>query len=69
MEIVFAGSGLMLSFLLIGVMYILLTVYVLANILKNEFNGSDKLVWVLVVLFSPYFGSILYLIKGRHQRS
>jgi hypothetical protein len=47
----------------------LLPVFALVDILRNQFKGSsDKLIWVLVVVFLPLLGSILYFIIGRSQR-
>jgi len=40
----------------------------LINILRNEFKNQDKLIWVIVVLFLPFLGPLLYLIMGRKQR-
>lgn len=47
---------------------ILLPVIALISILKNEFTGNNKLVWVLVVLFLPFLGAILYFVIGRSQK-
>ena len=44
----------------------------LIDILKNEFTGNNKLVWILVVIFVPVFGGMLYFIFGigrNHQIS
>ena len=40
----------------------------LIDILKNDFKGNDKIIWVLVVMFIPIIGSLLYLIIGRKKR-
>lgn len=40
----------------------------LISILKNEFKNHDKLIWVIVVIFLPFLGPLLYLIMGRSQR-
>ncbi len=40
----------------------------LISILKNDFKNNDKIVWVLVALFLPVFGSLLYFIIGRPKR-
>ncbi|MGB9907018.1 MAG: PLDc N-terminal domain-containing protein [Candidatus Saccharicenans sp.] len=40
----------------------------LIDILKHDFPGNDKLVWILVVIFFPLIGSILYLIIGKKAR-
>jgi len=40
----------------------------LISILRNDFKDSTtKLIWVLVVLFMPIIGSILYFAIGRKQ--
>ncbi len=47
---------------------LLLPLLALISIVRNDFQGSDKLVWVLIVLFLPFLGSILYFLLGRSQR-
>jgi hypothetical protein len=44
------------------------TIIALVDILKSKFNGNDKIVWVLVVLFLNLIGAILYFAIGRNQR-
>jgi len=52
----------------IMIIAIILPILALISILKSEFKGNDKLIWVLVTLFLPFFGSILYVIIGRPNR-
>lgn len=52
-------------FLIFGV---LLTIIALIDILKSEFKGNDKIVWLLVVLFMNLLGALLYFIIGRKQK-
>ena len=40
----------------------------LIDIVRNEFTGNNKLIWILVVFFFNFFGVILYFIFGRKQR-
>jgi hypothetical protein len=41
----------------------------LVSILRNDFKGTnDKLIWILVVIFMPMIGSILYFTIGRKDR-
>lgn len=40
----------------------------LIDILKSEFDGLNKIVWVLVVIFLPLIGSVLYMGIGRNQK-
>ncbi len=47
---------------------IILPFIALIDILKSNFKGNDKIVWLLVVIFFNFFGSILYFIIGRKQR-
>jgi hypothetical protein len=47
---------------------IILTILALIDILKSEFKGNNKIVWVLVVLFFNLFGAILYFTIGRNQK-
>lgn len=46
----------------------IIPIVALIDILKNKFSGNDKLIWVLVVLFLPFIGSVLYFIIGRKQK-
>lgn len=64
------------EWVIIGMMFFLfiplliLPIIALIDILKSQFkNENDKLVWVLVILFLPIIGSILYFIIGRKQRT
>ncbi|MFV0565621.1 MAG: PLD nuclease N-terminal domain-containing protein [Flavobacteriaceae bacterium] len=56
---------LVLAVVLIG---LLPTIIALIDILKNEFTGNNKIVWVLVVLLGSLFGAILYFLIGREQK-
>jgi len=60
-----AAWQLTLIFVLLG---ILPTIIALVDILKSEFTGYNKIVWVLVVLFTNFFGAILYFLIGRAQK-
>ena len=69
----------MTSFLVIGPWQIILilttvllgflpTIIALVDILKNEFSGQNKIAWLLVVLFTNFFGAILYFLIGRKEK-
>lgn len=55
-----------ISFLLI--FWIALPIVALIDIAKNEFNGNDKLMWILLVIFTNPIGSILYFTIGKKQK-
>lgn len=47
----------------------LLPLIALIDIIRNEFRGSnDKVIWVIIVLFIPFLGCLLYFLIGRNQR-
>ncbi len=52
----------------IPVFFIIPVVIALIDILKNEFEGDNKIIWVLVVLFLWLIGAILYYFIGRKQK-
>ena len=47
---------------------VILPIIALVDIIRHEFKGNNKIVWVLVVIFFSIFGSILYFAMGRQQR-
>lgn len=54
------------------IVFLLLTlipfIIALVDILRNEFEGNNKIIWVLVILFLPLIGSILYFAIGSSQK-
>jgi len=56
-------------FQLILILFVLLpTIIALIDIVRNEFSGNNKIVWLLVVLLGNFLGAILYFIIGRKQK-
>ena len=51
-----------LIIIIIAFLGIIPAVIALIDILKSKFNGNDKIIWVLVVLFFNLVGAILYFI-------
>jgi hypothetical protein len=59
----------MSSFVMIFVIFtFVLYIYILIDILKHEFTGYNKIIWILVLIFFPVLGALLYLVFGRSQR-
>lgn len=62
-------SIIMSSFMMIFVIFtFILYIYILIVILKHEFTGYNKIIWILVLIFFPVLGALLYLAFGRSQR-
>ncbi|MFZ3123272.1 MAG: PLD nuclease N-terminal domain-containing protein [Thermodesulfovibrionales bacterium] len=38
------------------------------DILRNEFTGSNKIVWLIAVILVPFIGPIAYFFIGRKQK-
>ncbi len=58
---------------LITLLFFMLTPFMLmlialVDILKNNFEGYYKIVWILVVIFVPVIGAILYFVIGKQQK-
>ena len=47
---------------------LLLMILALIDILKSEFTGNNKIIWVILVLFTGFFGALLYFFIGRKQK-
>ena len=59
------------SFIFPLIMLIVLGIYIysLVDILKHEFRGNNKIVWIIVVLMLPLLGVFLYFLLGKKQQS
>ena len=55
------------EFLLI-LFVILLPLIALIDIVKSKFEGNNKLIWVIIVIFTNILGTILYFAIGRTQK-
>jgi hypothetical protein len=57
------------SFLMIFIVFsFILYIYILIDILRYEFTGYNKVIWIIVLICFPVLGAILYLVFGRGQR-
>ena len=57
-------------FLFLMIMFItgVLPILALLDILRSEFVGNNKIMWVLIVIFMNIIGSILYFLIGKNQK-
>lgn len=56
--------------IILGLIAVALWVYAIYDIVKGTFQGSiEKAIWLIVVIFFPILGAILYLIFGRSRKS
>jgi hypothetical protein len=53
----------------IGIGGSVLWVWMLVDCAMNEpAEGSDKIVWILVILFTHFLGALIYLLSRRPER-
>lgn len=51
-----------------AVLWIILVVYALLDLFKSSLPQNTKLLWLIVILLAPVFGSLIYLFWGKTQR-
>lgn len=59
---------LFLLLLIFGLVSFIFFIVALVDILKSEFRGYNKIVWLLLVILLPTIGVIAYFIIGRKQK-
>jgi TctA family transporter len=64
----FLGAGELYVMMFAATIFFVIPIIALIDILKSEFEGNNKLIWVLVVLLSWIIGAIIYFIIGRKQK-
>lgn len=47
---------------------LILPLIALIDIIRSEFEGNNKLIWVLIVIFLSILGALLYFAIGRRQK-
>lgn len=63
------GFGIAELFILLCILApLVLWVIALVDIIKSDFVGNNKLIWLLLVLLIPLLGVILYFFIGRNQK-
>jgi hypothetical protein len=62
------GSQELILILMCTCVFFILPIIALVDILKSEFTGNNKIIWILVVLLSWIIGAILYYFIGRNQK-
>lgn len=64
---IITGWGILVLLLIIGAP-VILWVIALVDCLRSNFEKEGKILWILVIVFLPILGSLLYLMIGRSQK-
>ena len=66
MRLIGLNEVFLILFVLIFVL--LFPIIALVDILKSKFEGNNKLIWIIVVVFVNIIGAMLYFTIGRKQK-
>ncbi|MGI4833706.1 MAG: PLD nuclease N-terminal domain-containing protein [Janthinobacterium lividum] len=50
-----------------GIVYLILAIYALVSLLKQDWSLGKKLIWGVIIWFFPIGGSIIYLLFSGRQ--
>lgn len=51
-----------------GLIWVILIVVTLLDLFKSMLPINTKLLWLIVILVAPIFGSLIYLYWGKYQK-
>jgi len=54
--------------LIIGVAVLIFWLWMLIDCIKNEKDGTQRVIWAVVIFFFPCIGSLIYLFARKMQR-
>ena len=61
---------LLIPLFLISLVLFAFWVWMLVDCLKNEgLVGNEKIIWVLVIIFTHFLGAVIYFFVGRPKRA
>ena len=63
----FLGGGIIMTLVFI-LLIILFPLVALVSALTGNFPENEKIIWVLLIIFLPFLGSLLYFLIGTNQR-
>jgi hypothetical protein len=64
----FIGPQEIIIILIVSLILFILPIIALVDIIRSEFTGNNKIMWVLIVIFFNVIGSILYFLMGKNQK-
>jgi len=50
---------------LVGLVYLIVVAWALIDIIKSERTGEQKFIWIAVIIFFPFAGSLIYYLISR----
>lgn len=65
---IFAFLSFGITEIILVLVIMLIPVIALVDILRSKFEPINKLIWVLVVIFTNLLGALLYFLIGKNQK-
>jgi hypothetical protein len=65
-----AGFGILLFlfFIVLGLLALVFWIWMLIDAIQNpRLDGTEKIVWVLVIIFVNWLGALIYYLVGRRR--
>ncbi len=53
---------------LIGLVVLVLDIVAIVDVLKSSLETGKKVLWILLILFLPVLGMILYFLLGKKKK-
>jgi len=69
--LILSGVGIfsILMIILFGFLLgILLPIIAIVDIVRSRIHENDKIVWIIIIIFIPILGSILYFLLAQNRR-
>ena len=63
-----AFGGMMIAFVILGILATVFWLWMLIDAITKEPSGTEKVVWVLVIVFLHFLGALIYFIVRRSGR-
>lgn len=54
-------------FALIGILAVVFWIWMLIDCARRNFEGSEKVVWILIIIFLGILGALVYFFVGRKK--
>lgn len=62
------GGGMFIVILLISIAFLAFWVWALVDAIKNPaLSSNERLIWILVIVFTNWVGALIYLLAGRKK--
>lgn len=69
MDLLLPNKALLFWIIFMVVFFVFSLVAIIKIVSAKNTDGVHKLMWVIIVLFIPFIGSLLYFILGRKRSS